>query len=47
MTRKQFGGLVIMTMLAGLVGGFLSSRVLLGEAVIAQEPSQPAKIVEA
>ena len=47
MTRKAYGVLVMMTMIAGMVGGFLSNHLLVGGVVTAQESGQSAKIVEA
>jgi len=37
----------MITMLAGLAGGFLSSYMFVSDRVIAQEPLQPARIIEA
>ena len=47
MNKKEFGAVLIITMFAGLIGGFLSSHVFMGEPVIAQESTQSTKIVEA
>jgi hypothetical protein len=47
MNRKHFVGFIVLTMVSGLMGGFLASYVFLSGNVIAQEPSQPQKIVTA
>jgi len=47
MNRKQFVGVIVLTMVSGVLGGFLASYVFLGGNVIAQEPSQTQKIVTA
>jgi hypothetical protein len=47
MNRKYFVGFIVLTMVSGLMGGFLASYVFLSGNVIAQEPSEPQKIVTA
>jgi hypothetical protein len=47
MNRKQFVGFIVLTMVSGVLGGFLASYVFLSGNVIAQEPSPPQKIVTA
>ncbi|MEX2490161.1 MAG: hypothetical protein WD425_00215 [Nitrospirales bacterium] len=47
MNRKHFVGFIVLTMVSGLMGGFLASYVFLSGNVIAQEPYQPQKIVTA
>jgi len=47
MNRKQFVGVIVLTMVSGVLGGFLASYVFVSGNVIAQEPSQTQKIVTA
>lgn len=47
MNRKQFVGVILTTMISGLIGGFLASQIFFGEQVIAQELYQAQKVVTA
>jgi hypothetical protein len=47
MNGKRYGLLVALGLSAGLLGGGLSSRVLFGQPMVAQEPAKPSRILAA
>ena len=47
MSRKQYGFMILLAIVAGLVGGMLSSQFLMGEPVFAQKTPQAQKVIEA
>ncbi len=47
MNRKQYCLMVVLTLVAGLAGGVVSSQFLIGEPVFAQKMPQHQKVVEA
>jgi len=47
MSSKQFGLLVVATVIAGLIGGALSSQLLVGKRAFAHELADSARIITA
>ena len=47
MNKKQFGLLLVLSLLAGLVGGILTSQFFLGTPVFAQKKVGPHNVVTA
>src|SRR3712207_4774966 len=47
MSRSQYGLTLVMTMIAGLAGGLVSTHLFTGGPVCAQQPPQQAEVVRA
>ena len=47
MSRKESGLMLVLALIAGLVGGAISGRFIVGDPVNAQETPKRAKIIEA
>ena len=47
MNRKQYGLMVIVALIGGLMGGLISSHFLPISSVLAEKKSEPAKVIEA
>ena len=47
MTKKQYSLMLILALVAGLVGGVVSSQFLVGQPAFAEKKSKPQKVIEA
>jgi len=47
MSKKQYSLIVVLALFGGLVGGVVSSQLLLGQSVHAEKKAKPLKVIEA
>ena|SRR3972149_2312968 len=47
MNRKEYWLMLMLAVVAGMVGGAMSSRIFIGVPVFAQKPAEPAKVITA
>ena len=46
MNKKQYSFMLVLALVAGLVGGVVSSKFLMGQLAFAEKKSNPMKVVE-
>jgi hypothetical protein len=47
MSKKQYSLMIVLALVAGLVGGVVSSQFLMGQPAFAEKKAKPQKVIEA